>query len=145
MQNTLQSLWSGAIRCDHAWGIDHASYSVLMHMFPSADIPVFEMSLDYTVNDWHPKTIQYHYDLAKKLSALRERGVLVIGSGNMVHNLGLIDFADMDAAPPAWAREADEWMRDRIVAGEHHELSSIRPQEVSRPPGRYQPLITISR
>ncbi|MGA8379239.1 MAG: class III extradiol ring-cleavage dioxygenase, partial [Methanoregula sp.] len=86
------------------------------------DIPVFEMSLDYTVNDWHPKTIQYHYDLAKKLSALRERGVLVIGSGNMVHNLGLIDFADMDAAPPAWAREADEWMRDRIVAGEHHEL-----------------------
>lgn len=118
----VTELWSGAIRCDHAWGIDHASYSVLMHMFPSADIPVFEMSLDYTVNDWHPKTIQYHYDLAKKLSALRERGVLVIGSGNMVHNLGLIDFADMDAAPPAWAREADEWMRDRIVAGEHHEL-----------------------
>src|SRR5208283_4179155 len=79
----VTDLWSGAVRCDNAWGIDHASYSVLRHMFPSADIPVFEMSLDYTVNDWPPKTVQYHYELAKKLSALRDRGVLVIGSGNM--------------------------------------------------------------
>ncbi len=118
----VTELGGGTIPCDHSWGIDHASYSVLRHMFPSADIPVFEMSLDYSMNDWHPKSVQYHYELSKNLSALREMGVLVIGSGNMVHNLGLIDYAEMDAPPFEWAVKTDEWMRSRIAAGKHREL-----------------------
>jgi 4,5-DOPA dioxygenase extradiol len=89
----------GTIRCDSSWGLDHVSYSILRHMFPAADIPVFEMSLDYSFNDWHPKPVGYHYELGRRLRALRDMGVLVIGSGNMVHNLDLIDFSDMDAPP----------------------------------------------
>ncbi|HMA04563.1 MAG TPA: 4,5-DOPA dioxygenase extradiol [Methanomicrobiales archaeon] len=111
----------GPIRCDKDWGLDHASYSILMHMFPAADIPVFEMSLDYSFNDWHPKPVQFHYDLGKVLRPLRNEGVLVIGSGNMVHNLNLIDFSDMDAAYD-WAVEADSRMKAHLVKGEHREL-----------------------
>ena len=112
----------GAIRCNPSLGIDHAAYSILKYRFPEADIPVFEMSRDYAFGDRNPKPIAYHYDLAQNLAPLREQGVLIIGSGNIVHNLGLVDFADMDAAPPGWAVEADMWMRDRIAAGEHREL-----------------------
>ncbi|MDD1663946.1 MAG: 4,5-DOPA dioxygenase extradiol [Methanomicrobiales archaeon] len=112
----------GTIRCDDAWGLDHASYSILRHMFPAADIPVFEMSLDYSFNDWHPKPVRYHYELGKGLAALRREGVLIIGSGNMVHNLDLIDFSDMDAAPLDWAVEMDAGMRSRLLAGEHGHL-----------------------
>jgi 4,5-DOPA dioxygenase extradiol len=104
------------------WGLDHASWAVLKHMYPKADIPVFEMSLDYSFNDWHPKPLQYHYDLAAELSALRKKGVLIIGSGNIVHNLKLIDFEDMDAKPYDWAREFDEEVKDHLVRRNHRGL-----------------------
>jgi 4,5-DOPA dioxygenase extradiol len=112
---------SGAIQCDQSWGLDHASYSVLRHLFPAADIPVFEMSLDYTYNDRIPKPLQYYYDLGKKLRALRDWGVLIIGSGNIVHNLRLID-PDLDATPFEWAEEADESMKSHLAAGEYRDL-----------------------
>jgi len=112
----------GLIRCDAGWGLDHAAYSVLMHLFPAADIPVFEMSLDYSFNDWHPRQVRYHYKLGRRLRPLRDEGILIIGSGNMVHNLNLVDFADMDAPPYDWAVEADEHMRSRLVSGELGEL-----------------------
>ncbi|HVP97616.1 class III extradiol ring-cleavage dioxygenase [Methanoregula sp.] len=112
----------GAIRCDPSRGLDHAAYAILRHLFPAAEIPVFEMSLDYAFGDPHPRPIQYHYDLARRLAHLRNEGVLIIGSGNMVHNLGLVDFAEMEREPFGWAEEADAWMRDRILAGEHREL-----------------------
>jgi 4,5-DOPA dioxygenase extradiol len=112
----------GAIRCNNTRGLDHASYSILRHMFPAADIPVFEMSLDYSFNDWHPKAVQYHYGLGKRLGSLRRNGVLIIGSGNMVHNLDLIDFSDMDAEPYEWAVEMDAKMRLHLIAGEHKQL-----------------------
>ncbi len=112
----------GLIHCDETWGLDHASYSVLRHLFPASDIPVFEMSLDYSFNDWHPKQVRYHYKLARRLRPLRDEGILIIGSGNMVHNLDLINFADMNAPPYDWAAEADEAMRSRLLTGEHREL-----------------------
>jgi len=111
-----------SIRCDHEWGIDHASYSILRHMFPEADIPVFEMSLDYSFNNWHPKSVQYHYDLAGRLRELRNTGILVIGSGNVVHNLDRIDFADIDAQPYDWAVEIDEKIRSNLISGNHQDL-----------------------
>ena len=94
------------VGCDRNWGLDHASWAVLRHIYPDADIPVFEMSLDYSFNDWHPKPLQYHYDLAAELGELRDRGVLIIGSGNIVHNLRHIDFENVDAAPYAGRRSS---------------------------------------
>lgn len=81
------------VQADLDWGLDHGTWSVLLPMYPNADIPVFQLSIDYT------KPAQYHYDLAKELSALRKKGVLIIGSGNIVHNLGMID----------WSGKAYDW------------------------------------
>lgn len=110
------------IACNTDWGLDHASWAVLQHMYPAADIPVFEMSLHYSFNEWHPKPIQYHYDLAKELAGLRRRGVLIIGSGNIVHNLGMIDFENMDAEPFVWAQEFDERIKANLLSGNHKDL-----------------------
>jgi len=83
---------------DQAWGLDHGTWSVLMHMFPKADVPVVQLSLDAT----QPEA--YHFELAKRLLPLREQGVLVLGSGNIVHNLRLLSF---EGRPLDWALEAD--------------------------------------
>jgi 4,5-DOPA dioxygenase extradiol len=104
------------------WGLDHASWAVLKHMYPQADVPVFEMSLAYTYNEWHPKPLQYHYDLARELSALREKGVLVIGSGNIVHNLGMLDFENVDAPAFDWAAEFDDKVKHNLMEGNHDAL-----------------------
>jgi 4,5-DOPA dioxygenase extradiol len=113
-----------AATCDEEWGLDHASWSVFHHMYPDADVPVFELSLDYSFNDWHPKSLEYHYELAKRLAPLRSEGVLILGSGNLVHNLGLIDFST-DAPVYGWAREADETIRSCLVERKHEPLLEI--------------------
>ena len=105
------------VRCSMKWGLDHAAWTILRHMYPDASVPVFEMSLDYSFNDWHPKPIQYHYDLAKELAGLRRKGVLIIGSGNIVHNLGILDFENMDAEPFGWAEEFDEKVKANLISG----------------------------
>jgi 4,5-DOPA dioxygenase extradiol len=110
------------VKCDNGWGLDHASWSVLKHMYPEADIPVFEMSLDYSFNDWHPRPLQYHFDLAAQLKELRKEGLLIIGSGNVVHNLRMIDFGNMDAAPYDWAVELDEKIKTALVSGRYGDL-----------------------
>jgi 4,5-DOPA dioxygenase extradiol len=117
-----QSVKKAGVACDYAWGLDHGSWAVLKRLFPQADIPVFELSLDYSFNEWHPKPVQFHYDLASELSALRNRGVLIIGSGNIVHNLGKIDFDDIDANPFGWAREFDEKVKENLVNRNHEDL-----------------------
>jgi 4,5-DOPA dioxygenase extradiol len=98
------------------WGLDHASWSILKHMFPNADIPIFEMSIDYR------KPTEYHYNLGKELLTLRKKGLLVIGSGNIVHNLRLVDFSDMDAEPYDWSLEFDEWVKSNLINTNHQEL-----------------------
>ncbi|VVB86843.1 Catalytic LigB subunit of aromatic ring-opening dioxygenase [uncultured archaeon] len=114
------------IKCNNDWGLDHASWAVLKHMYPAADIPVFEMSLDYSFNEWHPKPMQYHYDIAQELATLREKGILIIGSGNIVHNLGLIDFRNIDAQPYDWAVEFDERVKLDIARRDHAELINFQ-------------------
>lgn len=101
--------------CDSAWGLDHASWAVLRHVYPGADVPVFELSLDASAS---PRA---HYELAKLLAPLRERGVLVVGSGNVVHNLRAVDW-DSGAEPHAWAVEFDRWVADRLEAGDDEAL-----------------------
>ncbi|WP_245849655.1 4,5-DOPA-extradiol-dioxygenase [Hymenobacter crusticola] len=92
------------------WGLDHGSWTILHHLFPQADIPVFQLSLDYT------KPLAYHFELAQQLQFLRERGVLIIGSGNIVHNLRLSVPKLMmnDNTPHDWAVEFDAWVKNKI-------------------------------
>jgi 4,5-DOPA dioxygenase extradiol len=120
-QLTIKTAKTTQVRCGE-WGLDHAAWAVLKHMYPEADIPVFEMSLNYSpYNDWNPKSMDYHYSLAAELTPLREKGVLIIGSGNIVHNLGLIDF-DIDAKPFGWAVKFDEQVKQCLLSGNHKAL-----------------------
>ncbi|MFZ3384481.1 MAG: class III extradiol ring-cleavage dioxygenase, partial [Candidatus Methanoperedens sp.] len=129
------------------WGLDHASWAILKHIYPGADIPVFEVSLDYTFNDWNPKPIRYHYDLASELAFLREQGVLIIGSGNIVHNLGIIDFRNIDATPFEWAVEFDEKVKSDIINKNHTELIGYQKMNGSQlavpTPDHYLPMIYV--
>jgi 4,5-DOPA dioxygenase extradiol len=121
-QFAVETVKSAHVKCSSKWGLDHASWTVLKHMYPDADIPVFEMSLDYSpFNDWHPKSLRYHYKLASELMLLREKGVLIIGSGNIVHNLGLVDY-DTDAKPFDWAVQFDEKVKQCLLEKDHEAL-----------------------
>lgn len=121
----MKSVNDVKVKCNYDWGLDHASWAILRHMYPEADIPVFEMSLDYSFNDWNPKPLQYHYDLARKLVELRKKGVLIIGSGNIVHNLRLIDFSNINAEPYNWAVEFDELTKANLQEGNPEGLMSL--------------------
>lgn len=116
------------VACSMDWGLDHASWAVLKHLYPDADVPVFEMSLDYTYNERHPKPLQFHYDLAKELSSLRRQGILIIGSGNIVHNLGIIDFENVNAPVLDWAASFDGKVRQALLDRDHDTL--LRYQEL---------------
>ncbi|MBK6966112.1 MAG: 4,5-DOPA dioxygenase extradiol [Bacteroidales bacterium] len=100
---------------DESWGLDHGAWSVIKHLYPEANIPVIQLSLDYS------KSPQYHYDLAGELAELRKKGILIVGSGNMVHNLRTIDWRNPDSGFD-WAVEADTKMREWIAAGNHQAL-----------------------
>ncbi len=103
---------------DNTWGLDHGCWSVTRNMFPKADIPIVQLSLDYT------KPAQYHYELAQELAQLRRKGVLIIGSGNIVHNLGMIAWDRGLDAPYAydWNTEISETIKKNILSGNHQAL-----------------------
>ena len=100
---------------DESWGLDHGAWSVIKHLYPEAGIPVIQLSLDYS------KPPRYHYELAGELAALRQKGILIVGSGNMVHNLRTIDWRNPDSGFD-WATEADTQMREWILEGNHQAL-----------------------
>lgn len=100
---------------DEEWGLDHGTWVVMMHLFPKADVPVFQLSIDF------PKPGAFHYELGRELAALRERGVLIVGSGNIVHNLGRIAF-DPNAKPFDWALEFDELSKNFLEKGDDTSL-----------------------
>lgn len=105
------------IHLDEKWGLDHGAWSVIKHLYPNADVPVIQMSLDYY------QTPQYHYELAKELASLREKGVLIIGSGNMVHNLRLVSWQHLDKIYAYdWTIEASDKMKNYILGDKHQEL-----------------------
>lgn len=100
------------VTLDRSWGLDHGAWSVLVHAFPAADVPTVQLSMDAT------QPPAFHYELAKRLAPLRDEGVLILGSGNIVHNLGLIQWT-ADAPPYDWAVRFDEAVRQRLEARDH--------------------------
>lgn len=126
---------------DDKWGLDHGAWSVIKHLYPNADIPVIQMSIDYS------KDAQYHYELGQELKKLRERGVLIIGSGNMVHNLGLVEWRRLNENYGYdWALEASTKMKKFILDDDHRSLIQFRSQgrafDLAIPtPEHYLPLI----
>jgi 4,5-DOPA dioxygenase extradiol len=130
------------IQLDEKWGLDHGAWSVIKHLYPDADIPVVQMSLDYS------KPPEYHYELARELAALRRKGVLIIGSGNMVHNLRRVAWDKLDIPGYAydWALEADAKMKQWITDGNHEPLIQYAKQgkafQLAIPtPEHYLPLL----
>lgn len=115
---TQQSVKKTLVGLNENWGLDHGCWSILLKMFPLADIPVIQMSLDYS------QSPQYHYELAKELAVLRKKGVLILGSGNMVHNLGKIVWRQDMTAPFGldWAIEANELFKKNINENNHQAL-----------------------
>ena len=109
---------------DDKWGLDHGCWSVVKHLYPDADVPVVQLSLDYY------QSPQYHYDLSKELSSLRRKGVLIIGSGNMVHNLGMVSWEKMEEPGYGydWAIEANEKMKKFILSNDHKSLINYKLQ-----------------
>ncbi len=109
---------------DKNWGLDHGAWSVVKHLYPDADVPVIQLSLDYR------KPPQYHYELAKELISLRKKGVLIIGSGNMVHNLRMVDWQRLDEVNYGydWAFEASEKMKKIILSGDYKQLINYQSQ-----------------
>lgn len=128
---------------DEKWGLDHGCWSILKHMYPEADIPVLQMSLDYYAD------ARRHYELATELAVLLEKGVLIIGSGNMVHNLGIVAWQRLnDTYGFDWALEAEEKMKKFILSGDHDQLISYRTQgkafDLAVPtPEHYLPMLYI--
>ena len=103
---------------EHEWGLDHGTWTVVRHMYPDADIPVLQLSIDYN------KSPQYHYDLAKQLASLRQKGVLIIGSGNMIHNLRMVDWQRLNEPNYGfdWAVELNQVFKQKIGDHNHADL-----------------------
>ena len=106
------------VELDEHWGLDHGAWSVIKHLYPEANVPVIQLSIDYT------KSGQYHFELAQKLQSLRHKGVLIIGSGNIVHNLRLVDFRNFDKDNYGfdWAIEARETINTYLLDGNFQPL-----------------------
>ncbi len=133
-----------AVELDHDWGLDHGTWSVVKHMYPNADIPVLQLSIDYY------KPAAYHYELAKQLLALRKKGVLIIGSGNMVHNLRMVAWDKLSEPEYGfdWALEMNDIFKNKISNGFHKELIQYeklhKAATLAIPtPDHYYPLLYI--
>lgn len=100
------------IRPDADWGLDHGTWSVLCHMFPQADVPVVQLSIDET------QPPEYHYEIGKRLAPLRDEGVLIIGSGNLVHNLHTYAWGEHVAVPYDWAVRFEKQARELLTVGD---------------------------
>lgn len=132
------------IEPDYKWGLDHGCWSVIKHLFPEADIPVVQMSLD------HQKSPLYHYELAKELAVLRKKGILIVGSGNIIHNLGKVAWERLNNEEYGydWANEAWLKIKTLISEGDHRALINYRSQGTAfnlaiPTPEHYLPLLYI--
>lgn len=105
---------------DPKMGLDHGAWTILKFLYPNADIPVFQLSIDYT------QPAEKHYEIATQLKKLRNKGVLIIGSGNIVHNLGRLDWEHINAPTEAWAEEFDQIVMQKLNSGDHKALINYK-------------------
>lgn len=131
-----------SVGLDDAWGLDHGTWSVLCHVFPEADVPVVQLSIDET------QPAEFHYETAKRLAPLRDEGVLVVGSGNLVHNLHAYAWGRKQVEPLDWAVRFEERARELLLAGDHRPLVDYetlgRDAMLSVPtPDHYLPLLYV--
>jgi 4,5-DOPA dioxygenase extradiol len=141
-EETKALLQPTPVALDGQWGLDHGAWSVIKHLYPKADVPVVQLSIDYT------QPAQYHYNLAKQLAVLRNKGILIIGSGNIVHNLGLVDFKNFDKDDYGfdWAIEARAAINGYLLEGNYQPLIDYQKQPKSfqlaiPTPDHYLPLL----
>ena len=115
---TAKLITSTDVGLDHDWGLDHGTWTVVRHMFPDANVPVLQLSIDYA------QPASYHYNLAKQLFDLRKRGVLILGSGNMIHNLRMLDWRSIDSPGFGfdWAIELNDIFKKKILSKDHTSL-----------------------
>jgi 4,5-DOPA dioxygenase extradiol len=130
------------VEADTRWGLDHGTWSVLCHVFPQADIPIVQLSIDET------QPAEFHYALGKQLAPLREEGILVMGSGNLVHNLHTYAWGKHDPEPFDWALRFEALARESITKREHAPLVGYehlgRDAQLSAPtPDHYLPLLYV--
>ena len=130
------------VSLDYEWGLDHGTWSVLCHVFPDADVPVVQLSIDET------KPPAFHYELAQMLRPLRDENVLIIGSGNLVHNLHTYAWGQHAAEPFEWATRFETEAKAHLIAGNHKPLISYetlgRDAFLSIPtPEHYLPLLYV--
>lgn len=135
-------LGSTPVRLDEGWGLDHGTWSVLLHVFPRADVPVVQLSIDKT------KPARWHYEIAQKLRPLRDEGVLILGSGNIVHNLKAYSWGRYETAPYDWAVRFEAMVRQRLVEGDFDPLIAYeslgRDARLAAPtPEHYLPLLYV--
>lgn len=140
-KETASLIHKTLVELDHEWGLDHGTWSIVRRMYPEATIPVLQLSIDYS------KGPQYHYELARELEALRKKGVLIIGSGNMVHNLRIMDWHRVDSGYD-WAIDINETFKKSILSGDHKSLIRYeglgQAGKLSIPtPEHYLPLLYI--
>ena len=131
-----------AVSLDKSWGLDHGTWSVLKHVFPNADIPVVQLSINQT------QPPSFHYELGKRLASLREEGVLIIGSGNIVHNLSAYSWGEGDVKPFDWALRFENLARELMLKGDDAPLVNYqsfgRDAMLSAPtPEHYLPLLYV--
>mgnify|MGYP000502910853 FL=1 len=117
-KETQKLIKSTHVELDHDWGLDHGTWTIIRHMYPKANIPILQLSIDSGQN------MTYHYDLARELADLRQKGVLIVGSGNIVHNLRMLDWGKLNAPNYAfdWAKQINQKMKDLILNNEHERL-----------------------
>jgi 4,5-DOPA dioxygenase extradiol len=114
-KETARTIKKTIVDLDHEWGLDHGAWSIMKHFYPNADVPVLQLSLD------RDKNAAWHYELGKEIAALRKKGVLIIGSGNMVHNLGRLNWQQPDAKYD-WAENMNTTFKKLILEGNHQSL-----------------------
>lgn len=121
MRSCIRLLAPLPVTLDESWRLDHGTWSVLAHVYPAADIPLVQLSIDAT------EPPSFHYDIGRRIAPLRDEGILIAGSGNLVHNLRAMDWSDSTRGAYDWAARFEQQAREMILAGDH------RPWVLSRP------------
>ena len=141
-KETASLIHTAKVELSHDWGLDHGTWTIVRHMYPKADIPVLQLSIDYT------KDAKFHYELAKEIYSLRKKGVLIMGSGNLVHNLGMVAWDKLNEPEYGydWAFKINNTFKELISAGSHDRLIDYnklgKEAQLAIPtPEHYLPLI----